>query len=235
MWRQDAKEQRWKQQWTTESWPGERRFSSPVRMRTRRLADRLLAVAPADIEAVEGHEVDLRPMTSRSSSGVEFSRVLEQHSLTRSIILHLAPGAIFTAFIILAAPALASAGIDPIFALFGGIGLVLVPIELGYLALQARQMTGSWSPLNAVEYKERVPPGRLALLAGGLVGWFFPRAAGVHCVLGSMVRRERVLLDAHDLAAIRRRGGRRGTDPHWDLPCISRDRVGVQWCSWTDH
>ena len=78
-----------------------------------------------------------------------------------------------SAFIILAAPALASAGVDPIFALFGGIGLVLVPIELGYLALQARRMTGSWSPLNAVNYKEWVPRGRLALLAGGLVGWFF--------------------------------------------------------------
>jgi CAAX protease family protein len=102
----------------------------------------------------------------------EPSRVSEQHSLTRSIILHLAPGAIFTAFIILAAPALASAGIDPIFALFGGIGLVLVPIELGYLALRARRTTGSWSPLNAVYYKERVPRGRLALLAGGLAVWF---------------------------------------------------------------
>jgi uncharacterized protein len=113
------------------------------------------------------------PMTVTSSSGVESSRVREQHSLTQSIILHLAPGAIFTAFIILAAPALASAGIDPIFALFGGIGLVLVPIELGYLALQARRMTGSWSPLNAVDYKERIPRGRLVLMAGGLVGWFF--------------------------------------------------------------
>ena len=44
-------------------------------------------------------------MTALSSSGVESSRVLEQHSLTRSIILHLAPGAIFTAFIMLVAPA----------------------------------------------------------------------------------------------------------------------------------
>jgi uncharacterized protein len=112
-------------------------------------------------------------MTAISSSGVESSRVLEQHSLTRSIILHLAPGAIFTVFIILASPALAAAGIDPIFALFGGIGLVLVPIELGYLAVQARRITGSWSPLDAVDYKERVPLGKLALLAAGLVGWFF--------------------------------------------------------------
>jgi hypothetical protein len=65
-------------------------------------------------------------MTAVSDSRVEPSLLPEQHSLTRSIILHLAPGVIFTAFIILAAPALASAGVDPIFALFGGIGLVAV-------------------------------------------------------------------------------------------------------------
>ena len=102
---------------------------------------------------------------------VEPSLLPEQHSLTRSIILHLAPGAIFTAFIILAAPALASAGVDPIFAL-GGIGLVLVPIELGYLALQARRMTGSWSPLNAVNYKEW-GAGPAGPTGGGLLVWFF--------------------------------------------------------------
>jgi membrane protease YdiL (CAAX protease family) len=90
----------------------------------------------------------------------------------QSIILHLAPGAVFTAFVVLAAPALASWRIDPIFALFGGIGVVLVPIELGYLAVQARRTTGSWSPLQAVDYKARVPGGRLALLAGGLAVWF---------------------------------------------------------------
>jgi membrane protease YdiL (CAAX protease family) len=95
-----------------------------------------------------------------------------QHSLAWSVFLHLAPGAVFTAFIILAAPALASRGIDPVFALFGGIGLILVPLELGYLALQARRTAGSWSPLAAVDYKNRLPGGRLALLAAGLAIWF---------------------------------------------------------------
>ena len=96
----------------------------------------------------------------------------EQHSLTRSVILHLTPGAVFTAFIILAAPALARRGVDPVFVLFGGIGFVLVPIELGYLAVEARRTTGSWSPLKVVDYKRRVPGGRLALLAAGLAVWF---------------------------------------------------------------
>jgi membrane protease YdiL (CAAX protease family) len=112
------------------------------------------------------------PIGAKRPVVVEPRPVQEPYTLARSIILHLAPGAIFTTFILLAAPALASWGIDPVFALFGGIGLVLVPLELGYLAVHARQTTGSWSPLNAVDYKERVPAGRLALLAVGLVVWF---------------------------------------------------------------
>jgi membrane protease YdiL (CAAX protease family) len=95
-----------------------------------------------------------------------------QHSLAQSILLHLAPGAVFTAFIILATPVLDSWDIDPAFALFGGIGLVLVPLELGYLAIYAWRTTGTWSPLSAVDYKERLPGRRLALLAGGLALWF---------------------------------------------------------------
>ena len=165
----------------------------------------------------------------------ESSRLSEQHSLTRSIILHLAPGAIFTAFIILAAPALASAGIDPIFALFGGIGLVLVPIELGYLAVQARRTTGSWSPLNAVDYKERVPRGRLALLAGGLAVWF------LLVLLVSIAFLDRWLAEnvfswmsttLLQFAVAEEPGDR---DHQRDSPCVSPDRINVQRRRWTNH
>lgn len=96
----------------------------------------------------------------------------EQHSLVQSIILHLAPGALFIAFLIFATSVADSWGIDPVFALFGGIGLVLVPLELGYLVMHSRRTTGSWSPLKAVAYRERPPAGRLALMAGGLTVWF---------------------------------------------------------------
>src|SRR5688572_5171120 len=95
-----------------------------------------------------------------------------QHALWRLVILHLIPGAIFTIFIFAAATALDAWGIDPIFALFSGIGLVLVPLELGYLALWAKRTTGSWSPLNAVDYTNPIPLGRLIGLAGGLAVWF---------------------------------------------------------------
>lgn len=90
------------------------------------------------------------------------------YSFAGLVVLHLWPGAIFTAFIVLAI----SVGIEPAFALFAGIGLVLVPLELGYLALFARRATGSWSPLQAVDYKRPLPKRQVALAAGLLSGWF---------------------------------------------------------------
>jgi membrane protease YdiL (CAAX protease family) len=93
-------------------------------------------------------------------------------ALTLLVFLHLAPGLIFTAFVVGAASALDGWGIEPSFALFGGIGLVLVPLELAYLAAYARRTTGSWSPLAAVDYRNTLPLRRLALLAGGLAIWF---------------------------------------------------------------
>jgi uncharacterized protein len=96
----------------------------------------------------------------------------EQYSMMQLIVLHLAPGAIFTAVVIAAVSVLESWDIDPIFALFGAIGLVLVPLELGYLSVYARRTTGSWNPLRAVNYRNKLPARRLVLLAGGLAIWF---------------------------------------------------------------
>jgi membrane protease YdiL (CAAX protease family) len=93
-------------------------------------------------------------------------------SLRRTIILHLAPGLVFTAFVAAGATLLSRWGVDPVFALFGGIGLVLVPLELGYLARYAHRTTGSWSPLRAVDYAEPVPARQLSRLTGALVAWF---------------------------------------------------------------
>jgi membrane protease YdiL (CAAX protease family) len=98
--------------------------------------------------------------------------MVEQHSIARSVLLHLAPGAVFTVFPILATKVLASVGVDPIFALFGGIGLVLVPLELAYLAVHACRATGYWSPLKVVSDTEKMPVGHLIPLVGGLATWF---------------------------------------------------------------
>jgi uncharacterized protein len=93
-----------------------------------------------------------------------------QHSVTKSIVLHLIPGFALATFVVLTAPTFAGWGMEPFFVLFIGIGLVIAPLELGYLSLYARRTTGSWSPLAAVDYRAKLPLRRLLLLGAGLAG-----------------------------------------------------------------
>jgi uncharacterized protein len=105
--------------------------------------------------------------SARPSSGAP-----PQHSLPRSILLHLAPGAALTLFIVAAAPVVQALGFPVVFALFAGIGIVIVPLELGYLLWHAKRTTGTFSLHATVGYRQRLPRRRLALLTAGLVGWF---------------------------------------------------------------
>lgn len=91
----------------------------------------------------------------------------EQHSLGRSILLHLFPGAALTAFVLIAAQA-----IPAVVALLIGIGVVIVPLELGYLLYQARRRNGSWSLEGVVLYREKLATRKLVLWTIPLVLWF---------------------------------------------------------------
>ena len=91
-----------------------------------------------------------------------------QHPLPRSILLHLAPGAALLAFVVVAV----ALGIPGILALLGGIALVIVPLELGYLLYHGRRETGRWSLSEVVGYREPLPARQIALWAVPLVGWF---------------------------------------------------------------
>jgi membrane protease YdiL (CAAX protease family) len=95
-----------------------------------------------------------------------------QHSLRRSVFLHLAPGAALTAFVLVAAPVARDWGFPAIFALFAGIALVIVPLELGYLMLEARRRTGRWSPMAVIPYRNRLRPRTMVLATAALAGWF---------------------------------------------------------------
>ena len=96
----------------------------------------------------------------------------EQHRLSWSILLHLLPGVALTVFIVLAAPVTRALGFPTVFALFVGIPLVIVPIELGILLAHARRTTGSFSLRGTVVYRERLPARRLASATVALVAWF---------------------------------------------------------------
>jgi uncharacterized protein len=96
----------------------------------------------------------------------------DQHRLSWSILLHLLPGIVLTAFLVLAAPAVQRVGFPAVFALFLGIPLVIVPVELGILLAHARRTTGTFSLRRTVVYRERLALRRLIPLTVGLLAWF---------------------------------------------------------------
>lgn len=95
-----------------------------------------------------------------------------QHSLPRSVLLHLLPGIALTVFIVLAAPLVTSLGFPVVFALFAGIAVVIVPVELGVLLVHAKRTTGTFRLSGTVLYRERLPARQLAGWGAGLTLWF---------------------------------------------------------------
>ena len=71
---------------------------------------------------------DAASTLSRDSSAGD-----EQHSGVRTLVLHLLPGALITAFYAGAAPVVRSLGFPSLMAIFLALGFVLIPFELGYL------------------------------------------------------------------------------------------------------
>jgi hypothetical protein len=96
----------------------------------------------------------------------------EQYPLGYAIALHLLPGAALTLFVMLSAPLVRSWGLPTIFALVLGIGLVIVPIELGYLLYRAKRTTGRWSLASVIDYREKLSLPKYAAWGWGLYAWF---------------------------------------------------------------
>jgi uncharacterized protein len=95
-----------------------------------------------------------------------------QHSLSYSVFLHLVPGVALTIFVLLAGPLVRNWGFPTIFALFVGIPLVIVPIELGYLMLTSKRLTGRWTPAAVVRYRETLPLRKYLLWGIPLIVWW---------------------------------------------------------------
>lgn len=95
----------------------------------------------------------------------------QQHSLGKSLVLHLLPGALITIFLILLAPVLLQAGYPSMFTLDLGILLVLVPFELGYLLHEGRRLNGKWSLRGVILYREPVPLWQYFLFVPILLFW----------------------------------------------------------------
>lgn len=92
-----------------------------------------------------------------------------QHSLARTVVLHLLPGALMVAFYVAAAPVVRSLGFPSLMAIYLAILFVLIPFELGYLFYQARKNGSALG--SVVLYREPVPKGQFVALVLGLFAW----------------------------------------------------------------
>lgn len=110
-----------------------------------------------------------------------------QHSLARSVVLHLSPGLALATFVVLTASVFESWGLPALFALIVGIGVVIAPLELGYLSIHAHRTTGSWSPLAAVDYRTRRPVRRLLLVGGALAAFMMTLVVAHVLVLDRLI------------------------------------------------
>ena len=82
---------------------------------------------------------------------------IEKHSMAKSIILHLSPGILVGCFYFLARQPVAKLGYPSIFALLLAFALILIPIELGYLLVQAKKQTGRFSLAGIISYLNPMP------------------------------------------------------------------------------
>jgi uncharacterized protein len=99
------------------------------------------------------------------------SHAPEQHSIGRSVVLHLLPGALITLFFALTAPVAHGLGFPSLLAIFLAIPFVLIPFELGYLLREGRRRNGRISLEGVVVYREPIPLWQFVLLVIGLFLW----------------------------------------------------------------
>src|SRR3712207_1894484 len=120
-------------------------------------------------------------MTKKAAGRPEVFVSVEQHTVRRSVLLHLLPGLGNTVIFYAAAPLVMAAGYPSIAAaLLGGVVAVLIG-ELAWLLYEAHRKTGRWSVSSVLPYRPGRFTWRKALLVLGLYVW----ALGVAIPLGS--------------------------------------------------
>lgn len=117
-------------------------------------------------------------MTTESSNrrvGEERARVadVEQHSIPRTLVLHLLPGALLATAFYLTGPLAIRAGYPPIFAGVVCATVVVVGGELGWLLWEAHRRTGTWSITRVLPFRPGPFTWRKVLLVISLFGWAF--------------------------------------------------------------
>jgi len=94
---------------------------------------------------------------------------MKQYSFSKSIVLHLLPGALGTLAYVFLAPIFLDNGYPSALALFIALGIFTLPFELGYLFLQR----GNAENQPVIELRETLPKWQYIIFPLGMVIWGF--------------------------------------------------------------
>jgi len=92
---------------------------------------------------------------------------VQQHTILRSLGLHLLPGALTTAVFVALKPLLDPIGYPPLLAFLLAVALVDIPVMLGVMLLAGKRQTGRYSLKSVVLYRDRVSWKTFALVFVG--------------------------------------------------------------------
>ena len=109
-----------------------------------------------------------------------------QLSSLKIILLHLLPGLAGTIAYIFSTPILMKSGYPSMFSILVAAVLVILPIELGYLLYQAKQINGTFSLKNIVLYREPIPKWQYVVIPLVLIIWGF-LATGITPLLDNVI------------------------------------------------
>jgi membrane protease YdiL (CAAX protease family) len=96
---------------------------------------------------------------------------IEQHSLVKSVILHLLPAVIWIIFYIPLARIASEKGIPTMLVMLITTAFTLLSFQLGYLYYQGKKKNGKLSLQGVVLYREKMPWWQYILLGVPIVAW----------------------------------------------------------------
>jgi len=97
----------------------------------------------------------------------------EQHSLGKSILLHLMPGFVFALVYVLGVQFTVKNGVPPFFVFLMLGVLFLIPFELGFLLYQAKKRNKSFSLQGIVTFRNKIPKWQHIILSVLFLGWAY--------------------------------------------------------------
>jgi membrane protease YdiL (CAAX protease family) len=98
---------------------------------------------------------------------------VSQHSLSKSILLHLLPGVLILVFFVIAAPLAKRVGVHSMIGYTLAVFFVQIPFELGLLYYLGKKRNGRLSLQGIVLYREPMPVRYYILLAVPCILWLF--------------------------------------------------------------